>query len=205
MKKIENNIASVTGYFTSEFVFSHEIFGEKFYFVDLECERLSGEKDIIPVMVSERSLDINKDYSDCVLEIKGQFRSYNKHDGDKTYLQLSLFAQDIQFLDGYDVSAENNTIYLNGYICKEPNFRKTPLGRKIADIIIAVNRPYGKTDYIPCICWGRTANFSNGLPVGTRLSVSGRIQSRNYQKKIDDVTFETRTAYEVSISKLEVL
>ena len=205
MKTIENNIVSVTGYFTSEFVFSHEMFGEKFYLVDLECERLSGAKDVIPVMVSERSLDINKDYSDCVLEIKGQFRSYNKHDGDKTYLKLSLLAQDIQFLAGYVVSAENNTIYLDGYICKEPTFRKTPLGREIADIIIAVNRPYGKTDYIPCICWGRNANFSNGLPVGTRLSVSGRIQSRNYQKKIDDVTFETRTAYEVSISQLEVL
>ena len=205
MKTIENNIASVTGYFTSEFVFSHEMFGEKFYLVDLECERLSGAKDVIPVMVSERSLDINKDYSDCVLEIKGQLRSYNKHDGDKTHLQLSLLAQDIQFLAGYVVSAENNTIYLDGYICKEPTFRKTPLGREIADIIIAVNRPYGKTDYIPCICWGRTANFSNGLPVGTRLSVSGRIQSRNYQKKLDDGTFETRTAYEVSVSKLEVL
>ena len=205
MKTIENNIASVTGYFTSEFVFSHEMFGEKFYLVDLECERLSGAKDVIPVMVSERSLDINKDYSDCVLEIKGQFRSYNKHDGDKMHLQLSLFAQDIQFLAGYVVSAENNTIYLDGYICKEPTSRKTPLGREIADIIIAVNRPYGKTDYIPCICWGRNANFSNGLPAGTRLSVIGRIQSRNYQKKLDCGTFETRTAYEVSISQLEVL
>ena len=205
MKTIENNIASVTGYFTSEFVFSHEIFGEKFYLVDLECERLSGAKDVIPVMVSERSLDINKDYSDCVLEIKGQFRSYNKRDGEKTHLQLSLFAQEIQFLAGYVVSADNNTIYLEGYVCKEPLYRKTPHGREIADIIIAVNRPYGKSDYIPCICWGRNANFSNGLPVGTRLSVSGRIQSRNYQKKLNDGAFETRTAYEVSVSKLEVL
>ena len=205
MKTIENNIASVTGYFTSEFVFSHEIFGEKFYLVDLECERLSGAKDVIPVMVSERSIDINKDYSDCVLEIKGQLRSYNKHDGDKTHLQLSLLAQDIQFLAGYVVSAENNTIYLDGYICKEPTSRKTPLGREIADIIIAVNRPYGKTDYIPCICWGRNANFSNGLPTGTKVKVSGRIQSRNYQKKLEDGTLETRTAYEVSIGKLEVL
>lgn len=205
MKTIENNIASVTGYLTSEFVYSHEIFGEKFYLVDLECERLSGAKDIIPVMVSERLLDINKDYSDCVLEIKGQFRSYNKRDGEKTHLQLSLFAQEIQFLDGYVVSADNNTIYLEGYVCKEPLYRKTPHGREIADLLIAVNRPYGKTDYIPCICWGRTANFSNGLPVGTRLSVSGRIQSRNYQKKLNDGAFETRTAYEVSVSKLEVL
>lgn len=205
MKKIENNIASVTGYFTSEFVFSHEIFGEKFYLVDLECERLSGAKDVIPVMVSERLIDINKDYSDCVLEIKGQFRSYNKRDGEKKHLQLSLFAQDIQFLDGYVASAKNSTIYLDGYICKEPVYRKTPLGREIADLLIAVNRPYGKSDYIPCICWGGNANFSNGLPVGTRVSVSGRIQSRNYQKKIDSGTLETRTAREVSISQLEVL
>lgn len=205
MKKIENNVARVTGYFISEFVFSHEMFGEKFYLVDLECERLSGAKDVIPVMVSERLIDVNKDYSDCVLEINGQFRSYNKHDGDKTHLQLSLFAQDIQFLAGYVASAENNTIYLDGYICKEPIYRKTPLGREITDFLVAVNRPYGKSDYIPCICWGRTANFSNGLPVGTRVSVSGRIQSRNYHKKLDGGTFETRTAYEVSISQLEVL
>ena len=142
MKTIENNIASVTGYFTSEFVFSHEIFGEKFYLVDLECERLSGAKDVIPVMVSERSIDINKDYSDCVLDIKGQFRSYNKRDGEKTHLQLSLFAQEIEFLAGYVLSSENNTIFLKGYICKEPIFRKTPLGREITDLIIAVNRPY---------------------------------------------------------------
>ena len=205
MKTIENNIASVTGYFTSEFVFSHEMFGEKFYLVDLECERLSGAKDVIPVMVSERSLDINKDYSDCVLEIKGQFRSYNKHDGDKTHLQLSLFAQDIQFLAGYVVSAENNTIYLDGYICKEPTFRKTPLGREIADIIIAVNRPYGNTDYIPCICWGRNARFAAGFEVGTHVQIWGRIQSRDYVKKLSETQVEQRTAYEVSVSKIEFL
>lgn len=205
MKIIENNVASVTGYFTSDFVYSHEIFGEKFYLVDLECERLSGAKDIIPVMVSERLLDINKDYSDCVLEIKGQFRSCNKREGKKTHLQLSLFARDIEFLAGYVVSAESNTIYLDGYICKEPIYRETPLGREIADLLIAVNRPYGKSDYIPCICWGRNANFANGFTAGTRVSVSGRIQSRNYQKKLDDGTFETRTAYEVSVGKLEVI
>ena len=205
MKTIENNIASVTGYFTSEFVFSHEMFGEKFYLVDLECERLSGAKDVIPVMVSERSLDINKDYSDCVLEIKGQFRSYNKHDGDKTHLQLSLLAQDIQFLAGYVVSSENNKIYLDGYLCKLPTYRKTPLGREISDLLIAVNRPYGKTDYIPCICWGRNARFASNFTVGSRCAIWGRIQNRNYQGKLEDGTFETRTAYEVNIGKLEVL
>lgn len=205
MKTIENNVASITGYFTSEFVFSHEMFGEKFYLVDLTCERLSGAKDIIPVMVSERLLDINKDYSDCVLEIKGQFRSYNKRDGEKTHLQLSLFAQEIQFLAGYVVSADSNTIFLEGYVCKEPLYRKTPLGREIADLLIAVNRPYGKTDYIPCICWGRNARFASNLSVGDRFVIFGRIQSREYMKKISDVEAEKRMCYEVSVSKLEVL
>lgn len=205
MKTIENNVASITGYFTSEFVFSHEMFGEKFYLVDLECERLSGAKDVIPVMVSERLLDINKDYSDCVLGIKGQFRSYNKRDVEKTHLKLSLFAQDIQFLAGYVVSADNNTIYLDGYICKEPIYRKTPLGREIADLLIAVNRQYGKTDYIPCIFWGKTAHFADSLEVGTRISVSGRVQSREYMKKISGEQMERRVAYEVSAFKLEVL
>ena len=203
--KLENNRVRLTGYFTSEFVYSHEIFGEKFYIANLETERLSGAKDVIPVMVSDRLLDVSEDYTDCVVSIDGQFRSYNKHEENRNRLMLSVFATDIEFLDGYVVSADNNTISLDGYIYKRLVYRKTPLGREIADVLIAINRPYGKSDYIPCICWGRNARFVSGLEVGTHISLDGRIQSREYRKKLENGEIETRVAFEVSVEKLEVI
>ncbi len=137
--------------------------------------------------------------------VNGQFRSYNRHEERKNKLVLSVFAREIEFVDEIGESTKSNQIYLDGYICKEPVYRKTPLGREIADLLLAVNRPYGKSDYIPCICWGRNARFASNFEVGARCAVWGRIQSREYMKKLSDEQLEKRVAYEVSVSKLELM
>lgn len=202
---IENNQVTISGEIASGFNFSHELYGEKFYIVNLKIQRTSGTDDIVPVTVSDRLVDVSEDYIGQFVSVTGQFRSYNKQDGEKKRLVLSVFAQEFDLV-GEDVSINNdNHIFLDGYICKEPIYRKTPLGREIADILIAVNRPYGKSDYIPCICWGRNARYAGNLKVGERCSVTGRIQSRQYIKKLDEEHTEERTVYEVSVSKLEVL
>jgi len=203
-KVIENNQVTIMGEVVGDFVFSHEIFGEGFYMVDVEVARLSESFDVIPVMVSERLLDVSGDYKGKNLCVMGQFRSYNRHEEKKNKLVLSVFAREIEFLDTIEESAKTNQIYLDGYICKEPVYRKTPLGREIADLLLAVNRPYGKSDYIPCICWGRNARYVSGFPVGSRCLVWGRIQSREYMKKLSEEMTEKRIAYEVSVSKLEL-
>lgn len=202
--EMNNNQVAVMGEIVSEFMYSHEIFGEGFYMADLRVERLSDSMDIIPIMVSERLLDVNEDYRGCFVSIMGQFRSYNRHEERKNRLVLSVFVREIEFIDEIMESAKTNQIYLDGYICKPPIYRKTPLGREIADLLLAVNRPYGKSDYIPCICWGRNARFAAGFEVGGRCIVIGRIQSREYVKKIADDEIEKRIAYEVSVSKLEI-
>ena len=204
-KVIENNQVTVMGEIISDFVFSHEIFGEGFYMVDVSVKRLSDSYDIIPVMMSERLLDVNADYKGMFLCINGQFRSYNRHEEHKNRLVLSVFAREIDFMEEMEESARSNQIYLDGYICKEPIYRKTPLGREIADVLLAVNRPYGKSDYIPCICWGRNARYASQFKVGERCAVWGRIQSREYMKKLDEEHIERRVAFEVSVSKLELL
>ena len=204
-KVIENNQVTIMGEVVSDFAFSHEIFGEGFYMVDVEVPRLSESSDIIPVMISERLIDVNEDYKGRNLCITGQFRSYNRHEEKKNKLVLSVFAREIEFVDVIEESSKTNQIYLDGYICKEPIYRKTPLGREIADLLLAVNRPYGKSDYIPCICWGRNARFANSFEVGTRCSIWGRIQSREYMKKISDEMVEKRVAYEVSVNKLDLV
>ena len=160
--------------------------------------------DIIPLMVSERLIDVTEDYQGYYIAVNGQFRSYNRHEERKNRLVLSVFAREIEFVESMEESARSNQIYLDGYICKEPIYRKTPLGREIADLLLAVNRPYGKSDYIPCICWGRNARFASGFAVGERCEIWGRIQSREYMKKLDEETLEKRVAYEVSVSKLEL-
>lgn len=193
------------GEIVSDFTFSHEIFGEGFYMVDVRVERLSDSMDIIPLMVSERLLDVNGDYKGMYIVVNGQFRSYNRHEERKNKLVLSVFAREIEFVDELGENTKSNQIYLDGYICKEPIYRKTPLGREIADLLLAVNRPYGKSDYIPCICWGRNARFASGFEVGARCAVWGRIQSREYMKKISEEQLEKRVAYEVSVSKLELI
>lgn len=203
-KVIENNQVTIMGEIVSTFTYSHEIFGEGFYMVDVKVKRLSDSFDIIPMMVSERLLDVNANYIGYNVEVNGQFRSYNRHEERKNKLILSVFAREVSFVDEIEESARTNQIYLDGYICKPPIYRKTPLGREIADLLLAVNRPYGKSDYIPCICWGRNARFASGFEVGEKCSIWGRIQSREYMKKIDDQQAEKRVAYEVSVSKLEV-
>ena len=204
-KVIENNQVVIMGEIVSDFSFSHEIFGEGFYMVDVSVERLSDSIDVIPLMVSERLLDVNGDYKGMYIVVNGQFRSYNRHEERKNKLVLSVFAREIEFVDEIGENTKSNQIYLDGYICKEPIYRKTPLGREIADLLLAVNRPYGKSDYIPCICWGRNARFASNFEVGARCAVWGRIQSREYMKKLSEDQLEKRVAYEVSVSKLELV
>ena len=186
------------------FSFSHEIYGEGFYMVDILVPRLSESADRIPLMVSERLLDVKKDYNGMNVKVSGQFRSYNRHEERKNKLVLSVFVREWEFIDEVERSEMTNHIELDGFICKEPVYRKTPLGREIADILLAVNRPYGKSDYIPCISWGRNARYANEFEVGSRCKVIGRIQSREYMKKITEEQVEKKVAYEVSVSKLEV-
>ena len=203
-KTIENNKVSVIGKIVSGFTFSHEVFGEGFYLVDLEVNRLSDQADVIPLMISERLLNVSEDYIGCTVEAIGQFRSYNRHEGARNRLVLSVFVREINFMEEFTDYTKTNQIFLDGYICKVPIYRKTPLGREIADILLAVNRPYGKSDYIPCICWGRNARYVSSFTVGSRCLVWGRIQSREYMKKISEELTEKRIAYEVSVSKLEL-
>ena len=202
-KIIENNQVEIMGKIASRFTFSHQVFGEGFYMVDVLVKRLSDSEDRIPVMISERLVDVNEDYEGEYIQVYGHFRSYNRHEEKKNRLVLSVFVRELTFVEEEDDSVETNLIELNGYICKPPVHRMTPLGREIADVLLAVNRPYGKSDYIPCICWGRNANFARSFEVGGRLHIWGRIQSREYIKKLSETETEKRTAYEVSVSKLE--
>ena len=202
-KMIENNRVSVIGEIVSGFTFSHEVFGEGFYMVDVAVNRLSEKADIIPLMISERLIDVHKDYTCCTVEAIGQFRSYNRHEGIKNRLMLSIFVREIHFIEKFTDYTKTNQIYLDGYICKPPIYRKTPFGREITDILLAVNRPYGKSDYIPCIVWGRNARYASGFEVGARIRIWGRVQSREYIKKLSETEYENRIAYEVSVFKLE--
>ncbi len=202
-KIIENNQVSVMGKIVSQFTFSHQVFGEGFYTVDLLVKRLSDSEDIIPLMVSERLLDVTEDYEGEYIQVQGQFRSYNRHEEKKNRLVLSVFVREVSFVEEEDDSIKTNQIFLDGYICKPPVYRKTPLGREIADLLIAVNRPYGKSDYIPCICWGRNARYASAFEVGGHVLLWGRIQSREYMKRVGETETEKRVAYEVSVSKLE--
>ncbi len=204
-KIIENNQVQIVGEIVSGFAFSHEVYGEGFYVMDISVKRLSDSYDIIPAMVSERLIDVTQDYRGEMIQIFGQFRSYNRHEEKKNRLVLSVFAREISFVEEENDKVKSNQIFLDGYICKNPVYRRTPLGREIADMLLAVNRPYGKSDYIPCICWGRNARFASGFEVGGHVQIWGRIQSREYVKKLEDDTAEKRVAYEVSVSKLEYL
>ncbi len=206
----DNNHLTLVGKVTSEKRFSHEIYGEKFYIFDLEVPRLSGNADKIPVTISERLLT-SKDLSiGADLKIDGQFRSYNSYNNEKNKLILTVFAKDIEFLEKQDEEVEvrkdqvSNEVILDGFICKKPIYRKTPFGREISDILLAVNRAYNKSDYIPCIAWGRNARFCENVSVGTEVRIIGRVQSREYEKKYEDGTVEKKIAYEVSVSSLEV-
>lgn len=201
-KMFENNQVSLVGEIVSDFEYSHEVYGEGFYLVELSVSRLSDFVDYIPVMVSERLINVEESYIGQQVYIGGQFRSFNRHDEKKNRLVLTVFAREIELTDNEDAM---NQIFLDGYICKDAIYRKTPLGREIADLLVAVNRSYGKSDYIPCICWGRNARFASGFEVGTHVQIWGRIQSREYVKKITETQIEQRVAYEVSVSKIDFL
>lgn len=208
---LENNHLVLVGKVTSDKRFSHEIYGEKFYIFDLAVPRLSGNADIIPITVSERLLSINELKIDSKIIVEGQFRSYNSYENERNRLVLTVFAKDIKFAEDQETEIEvskdvvSNEVTLNGYICKKPIYRQTPFGREISDLLLAVNRAYNKSDYIPCIAWGRNARFCENIPVGTEVKIVGRVQSRTYEKKHEDGTVETKVAYEVSVSSLEVV
>ncbi len=204
-KMFDNNQVSMIGEVVSDFQFSHEVFGEGFYMVEISVNRLSNYADYIPLMVSERLVDTTQDYTGQIVKISGQFRSYNRHEEKKNRLVLSVFVREWEFWDEPEENEKTNQIFLDGYVCKEPVYRKTPLGREIADLLLAVNRSYGKSDYIPCICWGRNARFASGFEVGSHVQILGRIQSREYVKRIGEEETERRIAYEVSVSKIDFL
>lgn len=211
---MDNNHLVLMGKITSEKRFSHEIYGESFYIFDLEVPRLSETFDIIPVTVSERLINEEEMSIGKKIIVKGQFRSYNSYENERNRLVLTVFAKDIVFEDDIEARAAedeeinlevSNEVVLIGHICKKPIYRKTPFGREIADLLLAVNRAYSKSDYIPAIAWGRNARFCDRLEVGAEVKAVGRVQSRKYEKKHEDGTVEEKVAYEVSISSLEVI
>lgn len=196
---LENNKVYLQGVVTDEPIYSHEVLNEGFYNLNLSIPRLSGQSDIIPVTISERLLkSANINVGDTIA-LKGQFRSYNKIEDNKSKLVLTVFVRE---LCEVDINSNPNIIEIYGYICKSPIYRTTPFNREITDVLVAVNRSYNKSDYIPCITWGRNARFVGELPVGTKLEMVGRIQSREYVKKIEGAEPINKTAYEISVSKV---
>lgn len=196
------NETSLLGCVASAFTFSHSAYDEDFYKVLIDIKRTSGTTDRLPVLVSEKLMDVKQNYIGQNLYIQGEYRSCNIEDADGSkHLLLSVFAKEIYLTDSEE---HKNEILLEGIICKMPVYRKTPLGRQITDVMLAVNRQYGKSDYIPCICWGRIAIEAARYEPGKNIRILGRIQSRQYSKAVGD-TLEAKTAYEVSVMKLEVM
>ena len=204
-KILENNQVSIVGEIISDFQYSHEVYGEGFYMVEVAVSRLSNFSDYIPLMISERLIDTSQSYIGQKVYVTGQFRSYNRHEELKNRLVLSVFVREIEFIEEETEEMKSNQILLDGYICKDPIYRKTPLGREITDLLVAVNRSYSKSDYIHCICWSRNARHASGLPLGTHLKITGRIQSRDYIKHHSNGEEEERRAYEISASRIEVI
>lgn len=200
---IENNQVHLRGKMVTGFSFSHELLGEGFYTAQVTVDRLSEVTDTIPIMVSERLIDVTQDYIGKYVEIRGQFRSYNQYNEEHNRLILHVFATKMEILEEEDYPI--NKIYLDGYICKPTVYRKTPLGREISDVLLAVNRSYHKSDYIPYICWGRNARYASSLEVSSHLQMEGRIQRREYSKRISETETESRTAYEVSVGSMKLL
>lgn len=197
--------ATVAGRLTGNFVYSHDLAEKKFYEANIKCERLSGTEDIIPIIASEDVICTEKDYTGKMLRIKGQLRSRNQIEENKNRLNLFVNAKSVEIIDTIESEVKNNHVYLDGYICKKPIYRKTPLGREITDLFLAVNRPNGKSDYIPCVCWGKNAVLAGNFEVGDHCVVEGRLQSRAYEKRIDDETVQKKIAYEVSINNIKNL
>ncbi|MBQ3022572.1 MAG: single-stranded DNA-binding protein [Clostridia bacterium] len=204
MYDLENNIITLTGTVETEAAYSHSVLDEKFYTFMLRVPRLSQNDDILPVTIAEHQFDDMLIREGNKIKVKGQLRSYNKYTALKTRLILTVFAKGIA--PAYEDDTENpNEIFINGFICKAPIYRRTPFGREITDLIIAVNRAFNRSDYIPAIAWGRNAVYSENLEVGSNVMLWGRLQSRNYNKRISEDETEQRTAYELSITKIEKL
>ena len=199
-EQMSNNKVNLTGIVLNEPKYSHHIYGEGFYETNILVKRLSEQSDTIPIIISERLIDEHSIEVNKKISIKGQFRSYNKYDGERSKLVLTVFVRDLMPIDE---EKNPNTIEIVGFICKKPVYRTTPFNREIGDILVAVNRAYNKSDYIPCIAWGRNAKFSQTLKVGYHIKIWGRIQSREYKKKRDEEIVEVKTALEVSVLKLE--
>lgn len=197
---MDNNNVEIGGEIIEEPEFSHEIYDEKFYKFSIKTKRLSEYEDILPVIISERLVNLNDIKVGAIVKIFGQFRSYNLQTETRNKLVLSIFVKDIEFTDDESILTTNDANFI-GYICKEPVYRKTPLGREIADVLVAINRTYRKSDYIPCILWGRNAKYCETLNVGDLVKLNGRIQSRSYEKKLENGEVLKKTAYEVSVSK----
>lgn len=200
--RYENNRAVLIGRIATAPVYSHEVYGEGFFMFDMSVSRISENVDTVPVIISERMCDIENINVGDICVVKGQLRSYNHHEENRNRLVLSIFAREFTLAEETEEATNTNQIFLDGYICKPPVYRETPLGREIADILIAVNRPYGKSDYIPCIVWGRNARYASSLEVGQHIQMEGRIQSRVYAKRDASDNVEYHTAYELSVSRI---
>lgn len=198
----ENNYVRITGY-VDKFIYNHTAYDERFYSSFVHSQRRSGTVDDIPV-ISSQYLIHKKNFAGKYVEIEGEFRSMNVHTGEKSRLVLQLFVKNIRIVKTKEYADDENEIVLDGFLVKNPIYRVTPNGRQIADLMIAVNRPLGRSDYIPCICWGKSAKWAENLEVGTEIFVQGRIQSREYVKRLSEDESEIRTAYEVSIGKMGV-
>lgn len=197
----DTNVVNLIGELDSNLEFSHEIFGEKFYNTKIKINRLSDSYDTLPITISERLLEDADFTNNKLVSVTGQLRSYNKNIDNKNRLVLTVFVRDLKVSD--EDNKDPNSIFLDGYICKAPVYRKTPLGREITDLLVAINRPYNKSDYIPSIVWGRNAKFAKSLKVGDRIQMWGRVQSREYEKKTEDGSVLKKVAYEVSISRIK--
>lgn len=197
-EQMQNNKVYLSGKIASELEFSHEIMDEKFYDFTVSVKRLSGQEDVVPVTISERLIGENRFEIGNLIGLIGQFRSYNKIIENHSKLVLKVFVRE---LCEYDEQVPN-TIEIEGFVCKPPVYRTTPFKREICDLLIAVNRAYNKSDYIPAIAWGRNARFASTFSVGDKIRLNGRIQSRIYQKQLESGEVEERVAYEVSVSAL---
>lgn len=200
--KEQNNVVTLYGKVISNPVFHHKISGKRFFEFFLSVDRLNNNRDIIPILVNNDQMDSKKNYIGKAILMIGQFRSYNDCSSIRHRLKLHVFAHEITLLNKYDETLAQNTIFLDGYLCKEPIYRTTPFGKKITDIMLAINRPCGRTDYIPCITWNKMARYTRTLKVGSHVQLDGRIQSREYQKQLNETTYITKTAYEVSAYKI---
>ncbi len=205
MTGTDNNQVMMSGIVESQYRYSHTAYGEDFYILEISVRRKSEARDSILLMVSDRIADVSRDERGRYVQILGQFRSYNMDDNGHSRLILTVFVLDMELEDQAGRQDISNSIYLDGYVCRKPVYRQTPRGREISDVLLAVHRSYARSDYLPCICWGRNARFAGNFKVGAHIRVWGRIQSRIYSKKTESGEIRENTAYEISVSNFECI